>query len=182
MNPYLAVVILAALVIAAITGICYLFSLKAPEFRVKKQKQGSRRNTAVKGGIAVNRQENGYFLKNMQQINTIHIGVKERGKVWNLVLRNADTNEVLFRGNFSGELLLGRGRESDGRKKVVLDFPEVSKVHCLIRGRGDGLYLVDMNSKNHTYVNGKLVTGMERLRTEDILSLGNIQIQVFFGY
>lgn len=182
MSPYLAAVILAALVIAAITGIYYLFCLKNPEFKVKKQRQGSRRNISVKGGVAAGRQENGYFLKNMQQINTVHINVAERGRVCKLILRDVKTNKILFQGSFSGKLLLGRGEEANGRQKLVLKDPEISKEHCVIWNREGRLYIRDLHSKNHTYLNGKPVTGMEELRTEDILSLGGMWVQVFFGY
>ena len=180
MSPYILAVILAILIIAAVTGGCCFISMRNHEGKKEEQRQGPRRNMAVKGGVAVNHQENGYFLKNMQQINTIQLNITARRKGWNLILRNVKTNEVLFQGSCSGELLLGRGQGAD-RRKVVLNDPEISKEHCVILDREDSLYLVDLQSKNHTYLNGKLVAGIEVLRTEDILFLGSMQIQVFFG-
>lgn len=177
MNLYVAAVILAMLIITAIAGICYLISLKKPEHREKMQ--GSRRNVAVRKGVPVDHQENGYFLKSMRQRNTVHMEVTERGRMWNLMLREEGTGRMLFHGYFSGELLVGRGKDGR-RRKAVCDHPEVSKEHCRIFEYENHLYLEDRNAKNHTYLNGKLVTKTERLRDGDILSLGNVRVQVFF--
>lgn len=52
---------------------------------------------------------------------------------------------------------------------AVIDMPTVSRMHAKIRKRDNRYYLSDLNSKNGTTVNGKLLkTGEEyELKNED---------------
>ena len=58
--------------------------------------------------------------------------------------------KVLIRHN---RALIGRSAESD----VVLDYPEISRLHALIYRQGGEIYLVDRGSANGTSVNGQRV-------------------------
>lgn len=52
---------------------------------------------------------------------------------------------------------------------AVIDLPTVSRVHAKIRKREDGYYLTDLNSRNGTMVNGRLLKAEEEycLQNED---------------
>lgn len=52
---------------------------------------------------------------------------------------------------------------------AVIDLPTVSRIHAKIRKKEDGYYLTDMNSRNGTVVNGRLLLPDEeyRLQNED---------------
>ena len=63
---------------------------------------------------------------------------------------------------------IGRSRESD----VFLPDQWLSRQHAEIRQKDDGFYLVDLNSKNGTLLNGEPLRDERRLREGDVITLG----------
>lgn len=63
---------------------------------------------------------------------------------------------------------IGRSRESD----IFLPDQWLSRHHAEIRMRDGGFVLVDLGSKNGTLLNGQEVTADQRLRTGDVITLG----------
>jgi pSer/pThr/pTyr-binding forkhead associated (FHA) protein len=70
-----------------------------------------------------------------------------------------------------GPVVLGRGPESDIR---FMDT-EMSRKHCEIRGAG-GFKVVDLGSRNGTFVNGEKIDGERALKSGDQLKVGQTQI------
>jgi serine/threonine protein kinase len=66
------------------------------------------------------------------------------------------------------ETFIGRSSQND------LHFSDlsVSRRHAAIRVSKQGVYLSDENSKGGTYLNGRLVTRMERLQRGDVIKIG----------
>jgi pSer/pThr/pTyr-binding forkhead associated (FHA) protein len=70
-------------------------------------------------------------------------------------------------------LTLGRG-EAD----VVVDDPEISRRHAVIRA-GAGFFVIeDLDSLNGTWVNGQRISGTARLEPGDIIRLGKTVLEV----
>lgn len=69
--------------------------------------------------------------------------------------------------------LVGRSDLSD----IVVDNRYVSKLHALLVKSEHGLVLVDMKSRNGTYVNSKRVRN-RILRNNDVVSIGDYRIKV----
>jgi pSer/pThr/pTyr-binding forkhead associated (FHA) protein/uncharacterized RDD family membrane protein YckC len=82
-------------------------------------------------------------------------------------------NENLLREFEITEDLITIGREATN--KVVVSDPSVSRQHAWVEKREDGYYLVDKNSSNGSFVNGKKIT-QQKLNHNDKLQLGNAQI------
>lgn len=72
-----------------------------------------------------------------------------------------------------GKSLVGRSSLSD----VFIKDQFISKHHAMFIRENGVLHLVDLNSRNGTYVNSKRVTSRV-LRHEDIISIGNHRIKV----
>jgi pSer/pThr/pTyr-binding forkhead associated (FHA) protein len=72
------------------------------------------------------------------------------------------------------ETELALGREGTD---VVLEDPEVSRRHALVRRAGDGLELVDLGSVNGTYVNGQRIHEPTPLADGDVVALGRSTFQ-----
>jgi hypothetical protein len=67
---------------------------------------------------------------------------------------------------------IGRSDECD----VVLDFNYISRLHARVE-RGDGGYtIVDNDSRNGTYVNGRRIAGPQRLASGDLIGIGGISV------
>ncbi len=66
------------------------------------------------------------------------------------------------------QFLIGR----DARCHLRPRSPVVSKWHCAIITREDGVYVRDLNSLNGTFLNSSRVTGEVRVQSGDILRVG----------
>ncbi len=84
-----------------------------------------------------------------------------------------------FKDNVLGRYPLGRGDSlTIGRRKdndIVIDNLAVSGHHARIDGVGDAFILVDLQSKNGTFVNERMVAS-HRLKHRDVISIGKHQI------
>ena len=73
-----------------------------------------------------------------------------------------------------GETHIGRSRPNP----VLLPDESVSKLHALIRRTGDRIEIMDLDSKNGTRVNQRSVTSVQRIQPGDLISIGNVSLQV----
>lgn len=84
-----------------------------------------------------------------------------------------------FKENILGRYPLGRGSSiTIGRRKdndIVIDNLAVSGHHARIDAVGEGFVLVDLQSKNGTFVNEQLVAS-HRLKHADVISIGKHHI------
>lgn len=73
----------------------------------------------------------------------------------------------------AGNLLLGRSRATDTR---LID-PHVERVHCQVQIEDGDVYVNDFDSAGGSFVNGKRVSGRQKLQTGDLLRIGNTRLQ-----
>ncbi len=62
--------------------------------------------------------------------------------------------------------------------KIRIASGDVSKQHCRLTHKGDGLFAQDLGSRNGTYVNDVLLTEETRLNPGDLLRVGPMVFQV----
>lgn len=74
-------------------------------------------------------------------------------------------------------LQIGRSGENSTGAVLILDDPMVSKKHCMLYRRGDQILIQDLESTNHTYVNGCRIEGAVPITHGDQLALGKSQYQ-----
>ena len=76
-----------------------------------------------------------------------------------------------------GVTVIGRGADSG----IVVDEPGVSRQHASIRGDASGFWVVDLGSRNGTFVNDMPVGGApHRLRNRDRIQPGGTAIHWLF--
>jgi len=75
-----------------------------------------------------------------------------------------------------GEYIFGRGPECHLRPNSEW----VSRQHCLLHIREDGVHIKDLGSTNGTLVNGTRVIGERRLASKDLLQLGPLVLELRF--
>jgi len=86
----------------------------------------------------------------------------------------SNNGEVVRELELSGpRTLIGRSDMSD----VVIDHEYISKHHALLVWADNEVMLLDLKSRNGTYVNSKRV-GRQILRDNDVLTLGDYRIKV----
>ena len=70
------------------------------------------------------------------------------------------------------ENVIGRHKSSD----IVIDFPTISKSHCVLTRYGDGSWSIsDADSKDGVYVNDERVR-IQAIYPEDIISIGGVEM------
>src|SRR4051794_41321516 len=77
------------------------------------------------------------------------------------------------RVELTSDLVLGR----EGVHLIVED-PEISRRHAVVRPRRNGAEIEDLGSLNGTWVNGRRITGPTRLTHGDRIRLGVTQLQL----
>lgn len=66
---------------------------------------------------------------------------------------------------------VGRSHEND----IVINDPYVGRSHCeFIQDDSDSYWVIDLNSKNGTYVNGTRCSGKIKLNKHDMVRVGNV--------
>ena len=75
------------------------------------------------------------------------------------------------------ETTIGRGETCE----IVLELDNVSRNHCSLLVREDGVYLRDNQSTNGTYLNNVEVRGDTPLRSGDLIKVGSAIFKFLFG-
>ena len=70
-------------------------------------------------------------------------------------------------------LVVGRRTYTETPADILLDDPAVSRRHCLLYRRGEQILIQDLDSANHTFVNGFIVEGAVPLSQGDKVHMGN---------
>lgn len=75
------------------------------------------------------------------------------------------------------------GRSSIRNNRIILSDPSVSREHCVVTMTDGMLYVRDLHSSNHTYINEKRISGETLLPEGGTLRLGNAAflVDVLFG-
>ena len=97
---------------------------------------------------------------------------RERGPAYVSVVID---NKEVQRRPLTGAISLGRSLDCD----LWLDDPRLSRTHCKLEPalQGDGFVVLDMGSRNGTYVNGKRVVERAVLAHRDVITVGRAQIK-----
>lgn len=97
---------------------------------------------------------------------------RERGPAYVSVVID---NKEVQRRPLTGAITLGRSLDCD----LWLDDPRFSRTHCELEPalEGDGFVVVDLGSRNGTYVNGKRVLDRQPLAHRDVITVGRAQIK-----
>ena len=69
------------------------------------------------------------------------------------------------------------GRSRSRADFVLSNDPYISGCHCKIEVGPDGYWIIDHNSRNHTYVNDNIIGRRKRLKNNDIIRIGFTRIQ-----
>ena len=101
------------------------------------------------------------------------------GRRWKVILVDITTHEE-YEFIFSDSIGVGRAFARDGFEDyLVINDPKVSKRHCSIFSEGDNLYIQDEGSSNHTFVNNQRVSRPMMIQKEDIIGIGNTDLEVY---
>lgn len=93
-----------------------------------------------------------------------------------LVLRDRSKPERIFRYPLDGHVIVGRNIDM---VQIPIDYNlTVSGQHCEFYSRNNRFFIRDMNSVNHTYIEGKMITGESEIVSGSIVRLGEVEFCV----
>ena len=100
-------------------------------------------------------------------------------KRWKIILLDMNTDEE-YDFIFYDTVGIGRTTKDVAYEKFlpIPDDRKISKVHCSIIRNKDKLYLKDEGSRNSTYLNGRKVQKPILIQKEDIISIGETDLEV----
>ena len=86
-----------------------------------------------------------------------------------------DTTDIIDKFRNKSKITLGRSYEND----VCLDNQTISKVHASIELKGSNNFiLTDLGSLNGTYLNGKRISGPEKVTESDVIIIGRFKLSL----
>lgn len=147
--------------------------------------QNQYKSVLVRNGVDVKKQVMGgekgeYFTGNLEKQETYY--VNSAVAAWKIVFDNLNTRERQY-VDFSRQMWIGRTsrNQNEGVKLVLANDEKVSRSHCTIYEAGGTLCLQDLNSSNHTYLNGNIITKAVYLKNGDVIRVGNTQLRVQYS-
>ena len=104
---------------------------------------------------------------------------RKKRRQWKIILENIDSWEK-YTFIFYKNVGIGRGKDGSRYEQYLMirDDGRISKMHCVIVGRGDKLYLRDENSRNGTYLNGTRIEKPIVIQKDDIIGVGGTRLEV----
>lgn len=96
---------------------------------------------------------------------------------WYIVLEDIRTGEF-YKKTLSDRLYLGR--KNDRRLDNFIELPQyeyLSRTHAMMYQINGQIYLQDMKSSNHTWVNGQMIQQAVILQSGDIIKLANAELR-----
>lgn len=93
-----------------------------------------------------------------------------------LVLVDAADSNKFYGCGLDHPVILGR--ETVGCDMVIEGDKSVSRKHCRFYRQGESCYVEDLNSVNHTYLNGVMVEGAKKIQVGDHLKFGMVEVVV----
>src|SRR5689334_7442971 len=103
---------------------------------------------------------------------------RRNGSGLSLKIHSVNEYRIQYRGTLfpirSGELTLGRSSYAS----IVVNNPLASREHAILRPVAGGLEVVDLGSKNGTYVNGDRLLGSRPIAPGDRIKIGTVVVEI----
>lgn len=111
---------------------------------------------------------------NPPKVEATEILKKPEDEVYALLSYSADGVETEYKMD---DRIICIGREQNNCDIVITWDRFVGRTHALIYQKGDSFYIVDLSSKNGTFVNGVQIFGLSKLDPECMLKIANTEFR-----
>ena len=177
--------IIACIVISILFVVHMLYLL----FRMLEKHNSYNHNVDFQGGKTVGSDDNTrkklLLYESTDKNDTVVMGMKVpsapvTSSFAGLLLRISHVNTgQLFDFYLENQLVIGR---IGGSAAVQIDDAMVSGKHCMIYRKGEQIFIQDLDSTNHTYLNGCLLESPMPICTGDLINIGKSMLQFQFLY
>ena len=106
-------------------------------------------------------------------INKVQVGTAvNQGFPISLIIKSGGKMIKEINAKVDGSLIVGRAEICD----LYIDDPHMSKQHFAIEFSNNMLMIMDLESKNGTFLNGVRLNGKRRLSQNDVIQAGSLEI------
>ncbi len=129
--------------------------------------------------IVAGEEKGDHFSGNLKQQKTFF--ADPAVKICRIRLENSKTGRQSAR-EFWHRMWIGRGGgdvDPEGMLIISAD-PKISRIHCMLSVIGDSLYLEDLHSSNHTYLNGRQINKKTSLQNGDEIHIGDTRLRIWY--
>lgn len=168
------------IILAVVLAICVIIAVVT---LVLRQKRYFRNDIHISGGADLDTglliSDNNYFKGFTDEFEkTVVIGSNYRNNsVIKVSIRNIGKSSTAY-VNICGSIIIGR--DADSGVYTISGDKMISKRHCELFVNSGKLYLRDLNSANHTYLNGKQVMDPVACKSTDVIKIGNTKLEITF--
>ncbi len=177
----IVIILLGILIVALMVLLLVVLVLRS------RKKRHFKRDVYISGGVNINTGQlsldKNYFRGiSMDSEETVYVGYRNRtGKQKKQVLQVAIAN--MNNGQVSNVQIsdyITIGREQGEGIYHVPDDPMVARINSRIFVESGNLYIIDMNSRNKTFLNGFMVQDVVLCHSGDIITVGMTNLQIIF--
>ncbi len=116
------------------------------------------------------------FGKPPENLRMTSVGLPEAPASSPILPSNLDFGYLQVNGREIPLRTLSMNIGRDAKADIVLDDPAISYKHALLTRQGDDSYLLDLGSRNGTYVNSERITIPHLLTNGDVIKLGETSL------
>ncbi len=110
-------------------------------------------------------------------LGTVVVGVENEGGL-NIIFENVITG-MTFSGVLIDRLIVGRKFDNNYSNLEISDDKSISKLHIEVIRDKNLVYIRDLGSTNHTWINGNYLTDITNVYSGDIIRLGNSEYRIY---
>lgn len=111
-----------------------------------------------------------------QKLNTVNLEMQTPNAPGLLVFQDVKDSSKIYGCDLANPVIVGR--DAACCNIIITGEQSVSRQHCRLFRRGMMCYVEDLQSYNHTFVNGAMIGAPVSLRKGDRLRLGNLELVV----
>lgn len=168
-----------ALIIASIG---FIFILATVIYLLKKRSKKNKKNftaLSVRSGKSydetVGSGQLNMLYEQAKDLNTtvFNSNPYKKGCATSYTLVNKTTGQV-YRGYLTSVSVVGRTTDN-GKGGIMINDTKLSRQHCRFYCSGEGVVIEDLNSTNHTFLNGQMLTSPEYIQPGDSVFIGSAE-------
>lgn len=165
-----------------ISGVIFIVAIGMLIYLLRKRNQKNKKNfslLSVRDGKSydetVGSGQLNMLYEQEKYLNTTVFNSRpnKAGCATSYTLVNTATGQI-YRGYLTSVSTVGRTAD-DQQNGVKIDDKKLSRQHCRFYCSGSGVVIEDLNSTNHTFLNGQILTAPEYIQPGDLVFIGSAE-------
>lgn len=170
------------IILLVIISIIFILTIVLTAYLLKKRSQRNRKNfsvLSVRDGKSydetVGSGQLNMLYEQQKDLNTtvFNSNPNKAGCATSYTLVNTATGQI-YRGSLTSISVVGRTMDN-GQGGIKIADKKLSRQHCRFYCSGTGVVIEDLNSTNHTFLNGQILTSPNYIQPGDLVFIGSAE-------